>query len=515
MELRITPIIACATGIGKTKSALAIIRVSGFKNFEKLQPCFDCNLSKLRPQRAVLSDITAKDHVLDRGIITFFKAPNSYTGENLLEISVHGNPLNVKRIIKHLADHAELDFALPGEFTFRAYKNGKLSLSQVEGLDLFLRAESGLMLDQGIQLLQGELHKKYMDLWNSFLNLKTAVELSIDFLEDVGEENAKIRLFESLHSLKSQVEILYQRTRGNIVPLLAPNVVLVGKTNAGKSTLFNAILGFNRSIISEEEGTTRDFITEYVEYKDVNYLFVDTAGLRETFHPVEKEGIRRSVEILKRAFFKILVINPFDWTHDDLAQTKEEMFDLLVFTRADKSNFKRPALSDLPKFKDSLTLSLKTDGLSTSIETDRIGGSIGADEIGGSIGADEIGGSIGADEIGGSIGADEIGGSMGADEIGGSMGAELGREKILEIISSKYLSLCSGNPVLVERHRQVIEKLQILIQEFSNMIDKNEQDIGIISSELSRIESSIQKLIGVITPEQVLENIFKNFCIGK
>ena len=302
MKERSVPIIACSTGL-PGGGALAVIRISGFDSLEKLSTCFSGNLAEIEARRATLLKIVKDGVVLDSGMVTFFKAPHSYTGENLLEVSVHGNALNVKRVVGYLSERAQLSPALPGEFTFRAYKRGKLTLSQIEGLEILLHADSPLVLDQGIQLLQGELHEKYVQLYKTFLDLKGAVELSIDFLEDVGEETAEKMLKKSLDLLKKQVDFLSQRSEGNYSSLLSPSVVLVGKTNAGKSSLFNALLDESRSIVSDEEGTTRDFVSEYVSHGDVHYRLVDTAGMRETGNAVEKEGIRRSKEILGKAFF--------------------------------------------------------------------------------------------------------------------------------------------------------------------------------------------------------------------
>ena len=468
MEERNVPIIACSTG-NSTNGALAIIRISGFVSLKKLSGCFSGNLMNLEVRKATLFNIVKNDIILDNVVVTFFKQPHSYTGENLLEVSVHGNPLNVKRIVEYLSDKAKLEQALPGEFSFRAYKNKKLTLSQIEGLELLLRADSPFVLDQGIELLQGELHERYLGLHKTFLDLKGAVELSIDFLEDVGEVTAEKMLKKSFSSLWDQVEFLHRRTEGDYSALLSPTVVLWGKTNAGKSSLFNALLDEPRSIVSEEAGTTRDFVSEYVHYKDVHYRLVDTAGIRKACSGVEKEGVRRSWDLLKKAFFKILVFNPFDREEDEF-QLEGGEFDLVVVTHRDKGCFEMPSFSGIPTLYVSLN------------------GPMGADL-----------------------------GSMGAAT--GPIGAVTNQNSLQQVIwgliFDKYLGLCEEKPLLVDRHSQIIRTLRQKVHKISQLTDEKNQDIGIVASEILSLEKSLYSLIGAVDSDDVLEHIFDNFCIGK
>ena len=559
MEERSVPVIACSTG-ASSGGALAVIRISGFESLKKLSACFSGKIIELEVRKATLVNIVKKDTVLDSAVVTFFKAPHSYTGENLLEISVHGNPLNVKRIMEHLSEVAGLEPALPGEFTFRAYKNGKLTLSQVEGLDILLRGDSPLVLDQGIQLLQGDLHRRYLRLHKTFLDLKGAVELSIDFLEDVGEEAAETMLARSLSSLKEQIEFLYQKSQGDYGSLLSPSVVLWGRTNAGKSSLFNALLDESRSIVSEEEGTTRDFVSEYTSHKDVHYRLVDTAGMRATGSRIEQEGIRRARELLKKAFFKILVINPFD---DGEGFFDDGDFDLVVATHGDRPLFKVPVFSDIPIVPVSLMPGFA--GVEDSEESGSIGaedsqesGSMGAtvpengpmgaedSQESGSIGAtvpengpmgaenSQESGSIGATvPENGPMGAEDSqksgfrgatvpeNGSVGAEDLrkSGSMGAVVPRELVKKVIwgfvSEKYSRLGQENPILIDRHSRIIKILREKLFGVIQLTDKKNQDIAIVASEILSLEKYLYSLIGAVDNDEVFENIFDNFCIGK
>lgn len=470
MEKRGGTIIACSSGTGN-RVALALIRISGFKNLEEFFPCFGERSKELRPRVASLCKIVDDGRIIDSVIATFFPAPHSYSGENMLELSVHGNPLNVKRIITLFNKKGKCRLAYPGEFSFRAYCNGKLSLAQAEGLELFLRADSILMLNQGMELLQGELHQKYIQLHQTFLQLKGSMALMIDFMEDVGEEQAQKNLKEKFVSLTKQVDFLHKRSRGDVSALLSPQIVLFGKTNGGKSSLFNYLLENPRSIISPQAGTTRDFVTEYINYKDVSYCLVDTAGIwPSSTNPVDIQATKKSVEILKKAFFKILVVNPNEWESKDLPLVEKEHFDLLIFTHVDKSKIDLPREDVLPKFNLFSTISLAPDSL-------------------------------------GEAGSKGVADHFGQDKCHEGL--------IMDAVEKKYRQLAKENPLLIQRHGQIIEELYGRLREISSLLDLKEKDVGILDSEISCVEGLIQSLIGTIAPDDVLNAVFDNFCIGK
>ena len=160
-------IIACSTGTS-SNTAIAVIRISGFKNLQDLQKFFSFNLSKTENRKSHLTNIIFENKVYDNGLLVFFPEGGSYTGENVLELSVHGNQLNIQRILELFTKFGGMRTAAPGEFTYRALKNKKLSLSQVEGLDMLLNANSSLMLSQGLDILQGDLHAQYLALYDAY-----------------------------------------------------------------------------------------------------------------------------------------------------------------------------------------------------------------------------------------------------------------------------------------------------------------------------------------------------------
>lgn len=477
-----SPIIACSTGT-TSNTAIAVIRLSGFSNLLSLQPFFSFDLSKIKKRYSHLTNIIFKDDIFDNGLLVYFPQGESFTGENVLELSIHGNQLNVDRLLKLFIEKAGFRAAGAGEFTYRALKNKKLSLSQVEGLDMLLNANSNLMLSQGLDILQGELHAQYLALYDAFLKLKAAVELSIDFSEDVGEEESKKLFHDSFTRFSGLLDSLYSRSQGNLSSLLSPEVVLVGQTNAGKSSLFNLLVKQNRSIVSNIAGTTRDYISEVIHIEGTNYKLVDTAGIRESSDVIENIGIDRAFEILNRAFFKILIINPFETNPDYLQKLSGISFDLLIISHSDKPDFSsKISLLDLKK--------------------------IVARNV------------IAASFFSGSIGPIAFSGPMGPVQTGGSIEPQYPNVSgpiepfVKGQIRAKFNELSANNPILLERHRHAINKMYFKKQELYNNIN-NLSDVAILSSEVNIFANDLTELIGIVSPDDVLNSIFSNFCIGK
>lgn len=446
-----SPIIACSTGL-IANTAISVIRISGFKNISDFQKVFSKNLSKVQPRTSYRSHLLDNSNSIDDILFVYYPAPHSYTGENILELNVHGNLLNVKNIISLFIKLFNLKDAHPGEFTYRALKNKKISLSQVEGLDLFLNATNPLALSQGKSLLYGELNSEFIKLHESFLKLKSALEFHFDFLEDIGEENAQKIFKEALSELNSKIYSLHTRSTLNSSNLLTPEIILFGEPNAGKSSLFNNLLGMKRSIVSSLAGTTRDFISEFVEFDNIQFKIVDTAGLRKvTSDEIEVEGMKLASEKLNKSFFNILVFNPF--LSFDPYYLNHYSIDLVIATHCDQPDFDskfapiEPLIRNIPL--------LKINSLSGPIEP-----------------------------------------------------------QIKPYILNKYNLLSIENPILIDRQRSIINKIYELSCDFNNLC-KNENDLAIIAQELNIIGNNLEELIGIVPAESVLNNIFSNFCIGK
>jgi tRNA modification GTPase len=302
-----------------------------------------------------------------------------------------------------------------------------------------------------------------MKLHEHFLKLKAAVEISIDFSEDVGEAEAKKILLDSFALFMKTLHSLHSRTTSNVSSLLSPEVVLVGQTNAGKSSLFNLLLKHGRSIVSPIAGTTRDYVSEHISIGGTSYNLVDTAGIRESSDVIENIGIDRTFKILNHAFFKILIINPFETNPDYLNKISNIEFDFLILSHFDRPDFnEKVARLNLSKIKASFAVSASFN--SGPIEPEGLSGPI---------------------------------------------------EPILKnFIEKKFKSLTANNPILLERHRASINKIYYHAQELYTKINPID-DIAVLSSEINILSHYLSELVGIISPEDVLDSIFSNFCIGK
>lgn len=455
------PIIACSSSVA-SNSAISLIRISGFEDIKDFQKVLSRDLSKIVARKVYYCNLIKGEKVIDSIVFTYFKAPYSYNGENILELSIHGNVLNVNRVIKLFIDTFDLRHAKPGEFSYRALKNQKLNLSQIEALDLFLNSKSQYGLDLGNSLMNGSLSKLYNSLYQAYLTHKGSVELGIDFLEDVGEENFKNNLKLSLNQLEIIVGELNSRVNINPNSILNPKIILIGNTNSGKSSLFNNLLKRNRAIVSDIRGTTRDYISEQILVNNTQFEIIDTAGLRETSDVIEKQGIENVKELMTDSFFKIHVINPFDNFE------KLDDIDLVVCTHKDgpiePNNGNGPIG---PKVKSGPIEPIKKiypDKKILFIDNNRFESMV--------------------------------------------------EEAIFKAIFNKFQLLIHNKPILIPRHKQVISDIYHELKAY-NKICLKEEDIAIISAELNIIGHSIEELIGIVTVDKVLGNIFDNFCIGK
>lgn len=447
------PIIACST-CNHANAALAVIRISGFTSLAQFSPYFS-HTGPIEPRRVYYTKLVLQGQFIDDICITYFEGPKSYNGENILELTIHGNTLNTERVLKLFINHAGCRLASPGEFTYRALKNKKLTLSQVEGLDLFLNANTGYALDQGLSLLSGNLQQIYTDLYDLFLKHKSALELSIDFIDDVGEETAKGYFTSTLKDFKDKFETLERRVIPMDHNLIQPEIVIAGLPNSGKSSLFNFLLRDERAIVSSIAGTTRDYLSEILSIENVRYKLIDTAGIRDASDVIEAEGIRRTKQKMQHAFFSVLLINPLEM-REEFSELMQLKFDFMIFTHADGIGFeaaKNQLLQQYPQLGSIGAVSLKSQ-------------------------------------------------------------PEVLEQQLVDLINNKYLSITFNKPILLDRHKLLINDVSLALKQYENL-SSYEHDVAILSHELNTLATCLSELIGIVSPDQILNSIFSNFCIGK
>ena len=290
----------------KTGGAVAIVRVSG----PEALACVDAVVSLRRGLACDAPGYSLRygsAEGLDEVLVSIFRAPHSYTGEDSAEISCHASPYIVGELLARLCA-AGCRMAEPGEFTQRAFLNGKMDLAQAESVADLIAADSRAAHDLAFKQLQGQYSSEFKALRDQLLTLASLLELELDFSEEELEFADRTRLRTLTENALSRVVKLRDSYRlGNAVKAGVP-VAIVGAPNAGKSTLLNALLGEDRAIVSPIAGTTRDTIEEVMVMDGVKFRFIDTAGLRETSDLVEKLGVERSLQKLRSASIVVSLV---------------------------------------------------------------------------------------------------------------------------------------------------------------------------------------------------------------
>ena len=302
-------IAAIATPPGR--SALGIIRISG-SDCRTLVPEIFVPRKKggLPIARPVLGQLVlGEGQFVDEALVTFFQAPNSYTREDLAEISCHGNPLILEKVLSRIVA-AGARLALPGEFTFRAFLNGRLDLVQAEAVRDLIDADSLHQVDMALHQLDGRLSRRLADLRGRTKELVALLEGNIDFSEEQHYEFTNQQdILRRLHELASLLrELLGTFERGRMIRD-GYNVAFIGRPNVGKSSLFNMLLGEDRAIVTATPGTTRDFLRERIRLGNFLVNLLDTAGIRDTKEVVEVEGIKRSRQVIEKAELIVFIVD--------------------------------------------------------------------------------------------------------------------------------------------------------------------------------------------------------------
>ena len=449
----IDTIIALATPAGE--SALAVIRISG--QLSHLIAKEACNDPKPKPRNANLVNYrTFGGEILDQVVITFFSKGNSYTGEDSLEISCHGNPLITEMICKDLINRG-CRIAEPGEFTRQAFLNGKIDLPQAESVAQIIAAKNKQALDLAQRNLKGKLSDKLLSIQQDILNLQASIEAHIDFPEDDLHENDQKRDHQKVKIIIRELETLLlqaERTK-----LLTKNirVVLTGLPNVGKSSLFNALAGKNRALIHSESGTTRDYLELDIKIGEYWITLVDTAGVHDTSEEIELAGIEMSLEQAKDA-------DLFLWVIDNSVPHPTELPEKLTKLIQTKPTLLIRNKSDLgennwvPNYK----IPLKATNISST-------------------------------------------GKNGLKQL----------EKLLLKIIQEITGEGSENEYLVAVRHEIL--IKTCLDELNRFLIESKKEVGdeIISIYLTEARKKLDIMIGRKTNEDMLDILFGEFCIGK
>ena len=309
--------------------AIAVIRLSGPDSFSICKKVFiprkrSIDLEIAPSHGVYFGDIKSDTEIIDEVLLSIFRTPNSYTAENIVEISCHGSMYIQQRILELLlAKGARL--AKPGEFTMRAFLNGKLDLSQAEAVADLIAANSTAAHQLAINQMRGGFSSKIKELRGNLLDFASLIELELDFSEEDVEFADRKQLNILLDTIEVETSRLVESFRvGNVLKNGIP-VAIVGKTNVGKSTLLNALLNEERAIVSEIPGTTRDTIEDTLILNGMMFRFIDTAGLRDSDDIIENIGIERTMQKLEQAAIVLYVFDLNDITIEELNETLADL----------------------------------------------------------------------------------------------------------------------------------------------------------------------------------------------
>ena len=349
----------CALSTAPGMAAIAVIRISGPASFEVTGRVFspaekNLDIKTVKSHTIHLGTIGSGSGILDEVLISFFRAPHSYTGEDVVEISCHGSVYIQQKVLELLVS-CGLRMARPGEFTLRAFINKKFDLSQAEAVADLIASHSDSSHDLAIQQMRGGFSKKISALRQSLIEFTSLIELELDFSEEhmVFADRADFKTL--LDHIEAELTMLIQSfSLGNVIKTGIP-VAIIGKPNVGKSTLLNALLNEEKAIVSEIPGTTRDAIEDTIVIGGYSFRFIDTAGLRAAEDQIETIGIERTWEKINEAN---IILYVFDATEQSFTDVMEAMADFKDFTSDNSRKMilignKMDKLKTLPKgFKE-------------------------------------------------------------------------------------------------------------------------------------------------------------------
>ena len=330
-------IVALATA--PIKSALAIIRVSGDDAFELVSKCFSKDIRKIKERTLLFGNIVDDNKVIDEVVLAIYKGPKSFTGEDLVEIMCHGSMLIANEIIELLLSKGAR-YATNGEYSSRAFLNGRIDLIQAEAINDVINASSKEAKELSILSLKGKTSELILPIKKRIADVLSLIEVNIDYpeYEDIEVAN-KGHVISLVDELIPQINSLVESGEKGLIIKEGIKVALVGKPNVGKSSLLNALLGESKAIVTDIAGTTRDVVEGEINLNGVILHLLDTAGIRESTDQVESIGVNKSKEVISKADLVIVLLDAskeLDKQDKDILDLVKDIPHVIVYNKADK-----------------------------------------------------------------------------------------------------------------------------------------------------------------------------------
>lgn len=330
-------IVALATA--PIKSALAIIRVSGDDAFKIVSSCFSKDITDIKERTLLFGNVVNQDKVVDEVVLAIYKGPKSFTGEDLVEIMCHGSMVITNEIIELLLSKGAR-YATNGEYSSRAFLNGRIDLIQAEAINDVINASSKEAKELSILSLKGKTSELIYPIKKRIADVLSLIEVNIDYpeYEDIEVAN-KSHVISLVDELIPQINSLVESGEKGLIIKEGIKVALVGKPNVGKSSLLNALLGESKAIVTDIAGTTRDVVEGEINLNGVTLHLLDTAGIRESSDQVESIGVNKSKEIISKADLVIVLLDAskeLDKQDNDILDLVKDIPHVIVYNKADK-----------------------------------------------------------------------------------------------------------------------------------------------------------------------------------
>jgi tRNA modification GTPase len=398
------------------------------------------------------------DKVIDEVLVSVMKEPHTFTRENIVEINCHGGIVSTRNVLEEVLNTGAR-LADPGEFTKRAFLNGRIDLVQAEAIIDVINSKTNIGLESAIDQLEGNLSKKIFEIRTKLIHLAAHLQAAVDFPEDDIEELSEENLINSLESIMKEMDHLIKTADMGKIIREGLSTVIVGKPNVGKSSLLNALVRENRAIVTEIPGTTRDIIEEYINIKGVPLKVVDTAGIRETEDIVERIGVEKSKEFINKADLVILILDG----SEALSENDKNIIDLVIGKKA-------------------IVLINKAD-LTTKIDTQYIREIFKNDKV---------------IDI-------SVKDGTGLEEL---------ENTIYDMFFEGDINLKDDVIVTNLRHKDSLVKASQNLQESIQAL-KIGMPVDMVSIDIKNSIEALGEIIGQTVSEEIVDQIFRNFCLGK
>lgn len=440
----------CAISTPLGNSAISIIRMSGKNSLniaEQFFSCKDLDKEQIQPRKMYLGTFS-KGEIKEKCFMVYFKAPYSYTGEDIVEFQIHGGEFLTKQILAILAEKCSL--AQPGEFTKRAFFNGKISLDEAEGVIEVISAESDAELSSAYRLSTGLFNKKIVEFQNYLTEILAKIEVALDYPEHDEELITSEQARQKLLLISSQLDEIIKNSSSGQKIKSGVNIAIVGSPNVGKSSLLNVLLGQERAIVSSTAGTTRDTISETIVHNGIKFNLTDTAGIRENCDEIEEIGIQKAKQEIEKSDLILFVCDlskPLSQDEINLLNSLPKSKTIVVGNKLDIGK------ENLPSEFNTVLISAKT-GENVNILLDK-------------------------------------------------MYSETINNKV--DLSKIVLTNLRHINILKTAKQQVLQALESL----------NFMTLDVVAFEIKKIWNELGKITGQTENEEIIDEIFSKFCLGK